>query len=172
MLPNTAVDKLRVLEAEMNIGASIAFVVLSALGTWPGLSAGSANDSTELLARASLANELLYSDLQNFVCYERIDRFRGPLGKTGGRRIDTVTSKVSFENGTEHYSDIYQDATWRPRMSSLSGAWSEGEFGTLLLQTQALLRSHAALFSEEVELNGASTMLYRLEVSEQDSPWD
>jgi hypothetical protein len=128
--------------------------------------------AAEPLARITIANELLYSDLQNFVCYERMDRYKGPLTGAEGRRIDIVRSKVSFENGVEHYSDIRQDNRPRPGITSLSGAWSKGEFGTLLRQTQAFLESQAVLFRMNTDINGAAAMLYRFEVSEQDSPWD
>jgi hypothetical protein len=126
----------------------------------------------EPLAQVRLANELLYSDLQNFVCNERIDRYKGALGRVEGRRIDTVRTTVSFENGVEHYTDIRQNNRSRARISSISGAWSEGEFGTLLRQTQALLGSQVVFFQAKTELNGVATALYRFEVSEQDSPWD
>jgi hypothetical protein len=128
--------------------------------------------ASEPLARITIANELLYSDLQNFVCNERIDRYKGPLSGAERRRIDTVTSKVSFENGVEHYTDIRQNNRPRPGITSLSGAWSEGEFGTLLRQTQAFLESKAMLFRMNTDINGAAATLYRFEVSEQDSPWD
>jgi hypothetical protein len=124
------------------------------------------------LARITVANEVLYSDLQNFVCNERMDRYKGPLNGAEGRRIDSVTSKVSFENGVEHYTDIRQNNRLRPGIASLSGAWSEGEFGTLLRQTQAFLESQAMLFRMNTDINGAAATLYRFEVSEQDSPWD
>jgi hypothetical protein len=124
------------------------------------------------LAQVRLANELLYSDLQSFVCNERMDRYRGALGGVEGRRIDTVLTKVSFENGIERYTDIRQNNRSLASISSISGAWSEGEFGTLLRQTQALLGSQVVLFQAKTELNGAAALLYRFEVSEQDSPWD
>jgi len=128
--------------------------------------------ATDPLAQVQLANELLYSDLQNFVCNERIDRYKGPLSGPEGRRIDTVTSKVSFENGVEQYTGIRQNNRSLPHLSSISGAWSEGEFGTLLRQTQVLLGSQVVLSRTDTDLNGAPAVLYRFEVSEQDSPWD
>lgn len=126
----------------------------------------------EPLARVRLANELLYSDLQNFVCDERMDRYKGALSAPDGRRIDTVVARVSFENGVEHYTSIRQNNRPRPGISSLSGAWSEGEFGTLLRQTQAPLRSQTVLFWMNTDVYGAPAALYRFDVSEQDSPWD
>jgi hypothetical protein len=128
--------------------------------------------STESLARMRMANELLYSELQNFVCSEKIERYRGALATHNSTHIDTVTSKVSFENGVEHYTEIRQDNRPRSRMSSLSGAWSEAEFGTLLRQTQALLTVQKVQFLTSADFNGVPAAVYRFEVSEEDSPWD
>src|SRR5207302_7287151 len=89
----------------------------------------------DILSKALAANENLYSSLQSFVCHERIERFRGPLNALTGRALDTVTANLSFENGVEHYSDVRQNTRPRDSISNLTGAWSEGEFGTLLLQT-------------------------------------
>lgn len=128
--------------------------------------------SRELIARAELANELLYTDLQSFVCDEQIERYKGTLEGDRSRQIDTVTSKVSFENGVEHYSDVKQNNRERPAMSSLPGAWSEGEFGTLLRQTRALLGSQSAVLKGQMEMEGTPAAEYAIEVPESESPWN
>jgi hypothetical protein len=123
----------------------------------------------DLLARARLENELLYTDLQSFACNEHIDRFK-IMGEEP-RQIDTVTAKVSFENGVENYSDIHENDRFRPSLSSLPGAWSEGEFGTLLRQTRALL-STQPISQGDTFINGAPTTIYTFNVSGEQSPWD
>ena len=130
------------------------------------------NGGRDLLARAQLENELLYSDLQSFVCDEHIDRYKGRLTGETGRQIDTVTARVSFENGVEHYSDIHQNSRERASLSSLPGAWSEGEFGTLLRQTHTLLGTQPVTLKADSELGGTPAAVYTIEVGEQDSPWD
>ncbi len=131
-----------------------------------------AQSGPDLLTRVRAANELLYSDLKNIVCAEQIERYRGTLTGTELRRIDTVQSKVSFENGAEHYTEIRRNDKSVPNLSSLSGAWSEGEFGTLLRQTETLLSSQPVLFRMDTELNATPAALYSFEVSQEDSPWD
>lgn len=133
---------------------------------------GSTDGSRELLARAQLSNELLYTDLESFVCNEHIDRFKGSVDGDKVHQLDTVTSKVSFENGVEHYSDIRQNNRPRAALSNLPGAWSEGEFGTLLRQTRALLGTQTASRKEETTLDGTPAAVYSVQVSEADSPWD
>jgi len=126
----------------------------------------------DLLSRVRSENEALYSNLQSFVCNEHIERFKGSFSGENARHIDTVTTKVSFENGVEHYTDIFQDTQRRISISSVPGAWSEGEFGTLLQQTQILLNSQPVLFRMYTDLDGTPAAIYAVEISQQNSPWD
>jgi len=126
----------------------------------------------DLLARAQVQNELLYTDLQSFVCNEQMDRYQSHLNGDGAHRIDTVDARVSFENGVENYTDIRQNNRERTNLSSIPGAWSEGEFGTLLRQTRALLATQHVSLQTDTELNGTPAALYSIDVSGQDSPWE
>ena len=126
----------------------------------------------DLLSLVRAVNEEVFLNLQSFVCDEEIHRFKGRLSGESARHIDRVTTKVSFENGVEHYTDIRQNGHERAGMSSLAGAWSTGEFGTLLRQTQDLLRTQPVLFRRNTDLDGVAATIYAVEVSEQDSPWD
>jgi hypothetical protein len=125
----------------------------------------------DLLARARLENELLYTDLQSFICDEQIDRYKASLNGEQPHQIDTVNAKVSFENGVENYSDIRENDRFRPSLSSLPGAWSEGEFGTLLRQTRALLATQP-VSEGDTYMNGVPTSIYTFRVSGEESPWD
>lgn len=128
--------------------------------------------SVDLLLRVRAANEQLYTDLESFVCNEHMTRYKGSLSGDKAHQIDTVTARVSFENGTERYSDVRQNRQARSGISAVTGAWSEGEFGTLLRQTQLLLTTQPATLLRESHLNGADVAVYAFEVSEEDSPWD
>ena len=128
--------------------------------------------SMSILAKARDTNEEVYTNLSSFVCNEEINRFKGPLESDTAKQIDTVTATVSFENGTEHYSDIRQNTRSRPSISSLAGAWSEGEFGTLLRQTQLLMDTQTPRFEAYTELNGVPSAVYEMYVGAQESPWD
>lgn len=126
----------------------------------------------DFLERVRAANEQLYADLESFVCHEQISRYRGSLSGDKARQIDTVTTRVSFENGTERYSDIRQNRQARLSISAVTGAWSEGEFGTLLRQTQMLLKTQEVKYLGDSHVDNAPTAVYAFEVNEQDSPWD
>jgi hypothetical protein len=126
----------------------------------------------DLLAKARLANEDLYSTLQSFVCREEMQRYKGDLAGRGNHAIDIVTANLSFESGVERYSEIHQNMRMRDDMSSIPGAWSEGEFGTLLRQTAKLLSTQEVLFQAFTTLDGTEAAVYRFDVSSSESPWD
>jgi hypothetical protein len=125
-----------------------------------------------ILKRARAANDDVYSSLQSFVCSEEIHRFKGNLNGRSVKALDQVTAKLSFERGIEQYSDILQNKRPRAAMSSLPGAWSEGEFGTLLLQTQQLLGTQKVDFDSYSSVKGEAAAIYHFDVSAGESPWD
>lgn len=118
------------------------------------------------------ANEGLYTQLESFVCSERIERFATRKRAASGTPLDTLKAQVSFENGHEHYSDVKREGQTVATLSSVPGAWSEGEFGTLLRQTEKLVRTENIQFDGDDEIYDAPATRFHFDVSEHDSPWD
>jgi hypothetical protein len=127
---------------------------------------------TDILERARVANDDVYSALQSFVCNEEISRFRGNLNGQSAHPVDTVTAKLSFERGVEQYSEVFQNNRQRPGITSLVGAWSEGEYGTLLMQTQQLLSTQQVEFDSLADVKDEQAAVYHFDVASEDSPWD
>jgi hypothetical protein len=125
----------------------------------------------QLLETSRLANRALYASLKSFVCREEIERFQGNLRGSKMSLIDHVSANLSFENGVERYSDIRQNTRGLATISALTGAWSEGEFGTLLEQTAQLLETQTASFIASTVLEGETASIYRFSVTEEESPW-
>lgn len=129
-------------------------------------------DGRNLIARARLESELRYTDLQSFVCSERMDRYKARLNGESRTQIDTVNAHVSFENGIENYSGVQQNNRQRGSLANIPGAWSEGEFGTLLRQTRTLLGTQQVSIQPSADSNGAPALIYSMNVSGEESPWD
>ncbi len=134
--------------------------------------ASAAMDSRDVLARAAAANQDLYASLQSFVCSESIERYKSGAGSSQVKHFDTVSVKVSLENGTAHYSDVRQKNRPIRDLASLDGAWSEGEFGTLLQQSEQLLRTQPAVIDGAANLNGVPAVMLHFDVAAANSPWD
>jgi hypothetical protein len=126
----------------------------------------------QLLEKARLANDDLYANLKAFVCREEIQRFRGDLRTSKSRSIDRVSANLSFENGVERYYDIRQNTHPLANISAIAGAWSEGEFGTLLQQTAKLLETQSVSFIAFTTVSGQLAEIYRFGVPGGQSPWD
>ncbi len=131
-----------------------------------------APDQTEVLLKARTANDDLYSALKAFVCREEIQRYRGDLNKTKIRYVDHVSTNLSFENGVERYNDVRQNTRSVGSLPEINGAWSEGEFGTLLQQTEKLLEFRPVTFIAYETVADVKTIIYRFEVDEKSSMWD
>ena len=129
-------------------------------------------DASGFLSTIASANDGLYNSLQSFVCTERIERFASRKRTEAARHLDTLSAQVSFENGQEHYSQVKRDEESVPTLASVVGAWSEGEFGTLLRQTEDLLRARPVQWDGDAQMSGKRVSLVHFTVREQDSPWD
>lgn len=125
-----------------------------------------------LLARVQESSSAVYDSLLAFVCSEHIERFRSALDGTHERPIDSVHAALSFENGTEQYTSIWQNGQPRSDIPSLSGAWSEGEFGSLLKQTQELLQVEHVVFLGREVLDGDPVAAYAFDTAADNSPWE
>jgi len=156
--------------------ALLCCVFLSGPFSWARASADSASrvarNEVEILNKALYANDELYAQLKSFVCHEEIQRYKSATDGRPGRILDTISANLSFENGVEHYSNIYQDNHPRPSITQISGAWSEGEFGTLLLQTEKLLTTERARSQGMVDVDGVPAAIYSFRVGAEGSPWD
>jgi len=130
------------------------------------------DSSTALLELVRQVNRQTFATLESFVCNEEMRRFKGRISSSGGRQIDTVTTTVSFENGYEQYSAIHQNDHARAAISAIGGAWSTGEFGTLLRQTGDLLKVFPVEFEAYTDLDGTPAAVYAMEIAAPDSPWD
>ncbi len=132
----------------------------------------SLGEPASILREAIAVNSDLYSSLESFVCQEQIDRYRGKTGSQRARRVDVINAKVSLENGSEHYSDVHGNKRAFRDLAELDGAWSEGEFGTLLKQTEQLLNSQYASFEGPDAAVSVPAFVFRIDVPADASPWD
>jgi hypothetical protein len=140
----------------------------------PGFLPGATEDTSqpEFLTKVREVNRLAYSDLESFICGEQIKRYRGPLGSDKAQLIDTITANLSYVSGVERYTDIRQNRRPRPSLASFGGAWSQGEFGTLLQQTVALLGSQPVKFERPEDVAGTPASLFSFSVGAAESPWE
>ncbi len=127
---------------------------------------------SELLVRVRVSAEHVYRNLTNFVCNEQIERYRGNAHNPMGRKVDVITTEVSYSSDSEHYADIHQNDKPLGQIGALSGAWSEGEYGTVLRETIKALESRTVKFVSFSILEGKTAAVYSFDYTAADSPWD
>ena len=128
--------------------------------------------TADLLAHAATANQDVYASLQSFVCSELIERYKGHAGSDDVKHLDTVSVK---DLARERHRTLFRRSPKEspyPGFNDLEGAWSEGEFGTLLQQSEQLLRTQPAFIDGAAELSGVPAVMLHFDVAAADSPWD
>jgi hypothetical protein len=113
-----------------------------------------------------------YASLKDFTCKEQIERYRGSVRNPRSHKIDVITSQVSYYGDSEHYTNTRQNEKPLNEIGSLSGAWSQGEYGTILHETMMALNSRALKFVSFHDLDGAPAAVYSFNYTATDSPWD
>ncbi len=122
------------------------------------------------LTFVKVSNEAAFHSIQSFVCREQIERYRAQSGTD--KHLDTITATVSFENGVEQYSDVRRKNRPLKDLAALEGAWSKGEFGTLLQQTQLLFPGRSMDLEGEQKTSEGYLAIYSFDVPSEASPWD
>jgi hypothetical protein len=128
--------------------------------------------SADLLSRVRQSADEVYASLSSFVCRENIERYKGAAHDMKGHQVDRITSMVSYENDTEHYTEILQNRKERSRIAGMSGAWTEGEYETFLREAQKALNSRLLELLPSSVLDGMPAAVFMFDANEHDSPWD
>jgi len=124
-----------------------------------------------LIDRAAEAALQFTQSLPNYVCQEVVSRYASNSRPATFRVVDVVSADVVYENGKEDYRNITINGKPANKSVEETGAWSRGEFGTVLLDMFA--RSTAADFrpNGEDRIAGIAAKLYTFDVKRENSQW-
>ncbi len=125
----------------------------------------------DLVRKAAGAAFDFTEGLPNYVCQEQIARYASETRPADWQPIDLVSAAVVYENGKEDYRDIKVNGKPRQGFAETDGAWSTGEFGTLLIDlfspgTDALFR-----FRRTERIAGINARVYDYAVDHPHSHW-
>jgi hypothetical protein len=110
--------------------------------------------------------------LPNYVCQQFTARFESTSHPVNWRAIDIVSAEVIFEDQSEHYRNIkINDKPTNKRLEDTGGAWSRGEYGTIL--ASLFSPGTAAEFHKRGgdTIAGVSTAVYDYSVERERSNW-
>jgi hypothetical protein len=114
----------------------------------------------------------LIDNLPSFIVQQNTTRYFSTTFPAQWRALDVVTADVVSVDGKEDYRNITINGKPSNRPVEKSGAWSTGEFVTILEDilspyTQAVFRK-----SGDENLGGRSTYTYTFRVQQENSNWD
>ncbi|MBI3696626.1 MAG: hypothetical protein HY238_17525 [Acidobacteria bacterium] len=108
----------------------------------------------------------------NYICQEHIARFVTTSHTTNWQALDLVSAEVVYENGREHYRNIMlKGKPTNKGMEELPGAWSTGEFGTMLVDLFSPATAASFELRGESKSSGQPALLYDFEVDQENSHW-
>jgi len=125
-----------------------------------------------VIAKAAEVAESFTETLPNYVCQQFTSRYQNQSHVTSWQAIDVVSAEVVYENGRESYRNLkINDKPVKKGMEELSGAWSTGEFGTLLRDIFSPATAAEFHFRKDSTIAGMSAALYDFKVEHQNSHW-
>lgn len=121
-------------------------------------------------ARAAVAD--FTESLPNYVCQEQMARFVNTSHIVDWRPIDVVSAEVVYENGRERYRNLaINGKPANKRMEELKGAWSTGEFGTVLVDLFSPATAADFRYRREARSAGRNAYVYDFDVERENSHW-
>ncbi|HEY1241799.1 MAG TPA: hypothetical protein VGF16_14645 [Bryobacteraceae bacterium] len=126
-----------------------------------------------LIQKAADAALEFTETLPNYVVQEMMSRSESSGKPADWRPLDVVTMDVVYESGKENYKNIAINgkATSKP-LSEIGGAYSTGEFGTMLIDLFAPATAAEFHPKGESRIAGATAKTYDFEVKRENSHWD
>ena len=74
---------------------------------------------------------------------------------------------VVYENGKEDYRDVTVNGKPRKSLEDTGGAWSTGEFGTVLIDLFSPATATDFKYQRDTRINGINTKLYDFHVDRE-----
>jgi hypothetical protein len=125
----------------------------------------------DLIRKATDAALDFTEGLPAYVCQEMVTRYQSETNPAHWTALDVVTMNVVYENGKEDYRDIAVNGKPKKSLEDTGGAWSTGEFGTVLIDLFSPATAADFKFMRDTRVNGISTKMYDFAVTREHSHW-
>lgn len=125
-----------------------------------------------VLEKARAAAASFVESLPNYVCQELIARFVNTSHTVNWQPQDVVSAELVYEDGREHYRNIaINNKPTKKEMQELPGAWSTGEFGTVLADLFSVATAAEFTSRGESKAAGRAAVVYDFQVEQEHSHW-
>ena len=125
-----------------------------------------------LIAKATEAALDFTEGLPNYVCQELMARYESTTHPANWQALDVVGLAVVYEGGKEDYRDITVNGKpLKKGISQMDGAWSTGEFGTMLIDLLSPATAAQFRYRRDERQSGVITKVYDYSVKRENSHW-
>jgi len=125
-----------------------------------------------LIRKATEAALEFTETLPDYVCQEFMARYQSLATPANWQAIDVVGAVVVYEKGKEDYRDVtINGKAVKKNIDQLDGAWSTGEFGTVLVDLFSPATAADFHYNRESRSGGVSAKMYDFTVARENSHW-
>jgi hypothetical protein len=125
-----------------------------------------------LIRKATEAAMEFTETLPDYVCQEMMARFQSESHPASWQPLDVVSTNVIYRGGKEEYRDLaINGKPVKKTMEEIGGAWSTGEFGTVLIDLFSPATDAQFRGMGDSRMAGVSTKKFDFEVKRENSHW-
>ena len=106
------------------------------------------------------------------MCQEIVGRSESETRPANWQPLDVVSTEVVYENGKEDYRNIMIDGKATKKKVEEVGAWSTGEFGTVLIDLFSPATATDFRLRGDSRIAGINAKQYTFEVARENSHWN
>ncbi|MBV8817986.1 MAG: hypothetical protein JO022_06490, partial [Acidobacteriaceae bacterium] len=128
------------------------------------------NPRQAFIEKARDQAEGFLTGLPNYVCQEYTTRYQSE-GKSGWHALDVVSLELVYIDGKEDYRNIEINGKKWTKPVEESGAWSTGEFGTVLRDLFSPVTAAQFKYVKDSQASGLPAHLYDFSVDRAHSHW-
>lgn len=125
----------------------------------------------QFLEQAKAAATGFLQSLPNFVCAQHTTRFVSENHGREWRAVDLLSVDVVYEGGREKYDHLTINGKPSKKPAEESGAWSTGEFGTVLEDLFSPRTAANFRYARSEKIGGFETAVYKFDVERPHSHW-
>ncbi|MBI2679663.1 MAG: hypothetical protein HYX25_01490 [Candidatus Solibacter usitatus] len=124
------------------------------------------------IEKARQAAAAFEESLPNYFCQEMMTRFVNDSRVVNWRAQDVVSLEVVYDKKGEHYRNLaINGKPVKKNLQELSGAWSTGEFGTVLMNLFSPSTAAEFRHRKDARSGGRDAYVYDFEVDHEHSHW-
>ena len=125
-----------------------------------------------LIRKAAEAALDFTETLPDYVCQEMIARQQSTTRPADWHPLDVVTTDLVYKGGKEEYRNITVNGKKvNKSMPEIGGAWSTGEFGTILIDLFSPSTNAKFQFRRDARIAGFNSKVYDFTVERANSHW-